>query len=322
MLRSIARRFDAGRRLLALRAVGPAQARETAELLRADAAEIWRFCAEAKAVAPVLSAVYANAGLGEVLRLRSEIPKASKDLVKESQDVLRPWFNAGLLQLHRVELGDPLLPFLARTDAVLPRYDRADDPDFLVRFGPARRCFALRHPSLDLPVCYVYTALVTDVPAAYSDIPALESPEGRVLVFYAITNPLQGLGGLDLGNVLIKKAAGRMLEGCPDLRLVTLSPMPLFRRWLGGDEPSVQRALSYVSTRACPVANFHLRNGAIVHRVNTRADPSETGMKRSHGYMVNYLYVPEDIEANHCRYVDAGHAGLGPELREAHPQFA
>ena len=44
------------------------------------------------------------------------------------------------------------------------------------------------------------------------------------------------------------------------------------------------------------VANFHLRNGAAIFRVNTLANTSEKGMSESYGYMVNYKYELEEIE--------------------------
>ena len=40
-----------------------------------------------------------------------------------------------------------------------------------------------------------------------------------------------------------------------------------------------------------PVANFHLRNGAAVWRLNWRADLSRRGLSSSHGIMVNYMSV-------------------------------
>ena len=40
------------------------------------------------------------------------------------------------------------------------------------------------------------------------------------------------------------------------------------------------------------VANFHLRNGASVWRLNWRADPSERGMAQSYGIRVNYRQSP------------------------------
>jgi malonyl-CoA decarboxylase len=41
-----------------------------------------------------------------------------------------------------------------------------------------------------------------------------------------------------------------------------------------------------------PVANFHLRNGAEVFRLNWLADISERGMLNSCGLMVNYRCLP------------------------------
>jgi malonyl-CoA decarboxylase len=35
-----------------------------------------------------------------------------------------------------------------------------------------------------------------------------------------------------------------------------------------------------------PVAHFHLRNGALLWRINWRADLSAEGLRRSHGLMV------------------------------------
>ncbi len=39
------------------------------------------------------------------------------------------------------------------------------------------------------------------------------------------------------------------------------------------------------------VANFHLRNGASVWRLNWRADPSQRGLSQSYGIRVNYRCV-------------------------------
>ncbi len=48
-----------------------------------------------------------------------------------------------------------------------------------------------------------------------------------------------------------------------------------------------------------PVARFHLGNGARVERVNWAGDLSSSGIKRSYGVMVNYLYDLSAIAANH-----------------------
>jgi malonyl-CoA decarboxylase len=53
-----------------------------------------------------------------------------------------------------------------------------------------------------------------------------------------------------------------------------------------------------------PVARFHLGNGARLERVNPGADLSASGLKQSHGVMVNYLYDLQRIEENHEAYAE------------------
>jgi malonyl-CoA decarboxylase len=55
-----------------------------------------------------------------------------------------------------------------------------------------------------------------------------------------------------------------------------------------------------------PVARFHLGNGARLERINLFADLSEKALGQSAGVMVNYLYVPGEIEKNHEAYAEAG----------------
>lgn len=55
------------------------------------------------------------------------------------------------------------------------------------------------------------------------------------------------------------------------------------------------------------VSRFHLGNGAALERLNWLSDTSDSGMARSAGMMVNYVYRLEDVERNHERYF-ADHA--------------
>jgi len=50
------------------------------------------------------------------------------------------------------------------------------------------------------------------------------------------------------------------------------------------------------------VARFHLGNGARLERLNWLGDTSPTGMRRSAGLMVNYVYRLDDVERNHEAY--------------------
>ena len=51
-----------------------------------------------------------------------------------------------------------------------------------------------------------------------------------------------------------------------------------------------------------PVARFHLGNGARIAQLNYLADTSHSGLERSAGLMVNYLYRLDDVENNHQAY--------------------
>jgi len=51
------------------------------------------------------------------------------------------------------------------------------------------------------------------------------------------------------------------------------------------------------------VANFHLRNGATLWRINWMSDSSVKGLNQSLGIMVNYRYFLNEIEENSRRYI-------------------
>ncbi len=65
------------------------------------------------------------------------------------------------------------------------------------------------------------------------------------------------------------------------------------------------------------VEHFHLSNGARMGRVNWMANPSDFGMERSFGMMVNYRYDLRYIAANHEAHVATGevaHSAAVPDL--------
>jgi len=47
-------------------------------------------------------------------------------------------------------------------------------------------------------------------------------------------------------------------------------------------------------------ANFHLRNGAVMWRINWMADPSPRGVANSCGIMVNYRYI---LKSTQVKYI-------------------
>jgi malonyl-CoA decarboxylase len=69
-----------------------------------------------------------------------------------------------------------------------------------------------------------------------------------------------------------------------------------------------------------PVARFHLRNGALVERINFAADLSKRGMDQAAGLMVNYLYDLDQIERNHEAFTATGEmAASGQVLKLLSP---
>ena len=51
-------------------------------------------------------------------------------------------------------------------------------------------------------------------------------------------------------------------------------------------------------------ANFHLRNGAVLWRLNWLADTSSRGLAMSCTIMANYRYGADDIDDNSRRYAE------------------
>jgi len=71
-----------------------------------------------------------------------------------------------------------------------------------------------------------------------------------------------------------------------------------------------------------PVARFHLRNGARLERINWMADRSANGLAIAYGIMVNYLYDPAYIDANHEAYGRSGKVALSSEMRSLSRQVS
>jgi malonyl-CoA decarboxylase len=172
--------------------------------------------------------------------------------------------------------------------------------------------------------------------------PVVDPAGADTAILYSITNCQEGLRGISFGNFLIKQVAEDLGREFPRLKtFATLSPIPGFCRWLAdmtaahaevtelaelaaalAEEDWFQRAgpgskVRAELTRLCAyyllhakhgkepadaVARFHLGNGARMERLNWLADSSSTGMTRSAGLMVNYLYRLKEVERNHELY--------------------
>lgn len=64
------------------------------------------------------------------------------------------------------------------------------------------------------------------------------------------------------------------------------------------------------------VANFHLRNGATLWRLNWMADLSVRGLTNSCGIMVNYRYFLDQLEANSTKYQESHTIEASEQVRQ------
>jgi malonyl-CoA decarboxylase len=171
-------------------------------------------------------------------------------------------------------------------------------------------------------------------------------------IFYSISNCQDGLRGVSFGNFLIKQVVEELKAELPRLaRFSTLSPVPGFRRWLtkrlaAANDPDtallaqlnadawwldavrsetlrplvMRLCATYLTRRSAPqerldpVARFHLGNGARLERINWLGNTAPRGIQESFGIMVNYLYDPETIEANHEAFANDGTVVRSPDV--------
>ncbi len=295
----------------------------------------------------------------DVLELLPQHPELG-EVDADFEHLFRSWFNRGFLQLKRIDWHTPavVLEKIIRYEAVheisgwsdLRR--RLDPPD--------RKCFAFFHPTLaDDPLIFVEVALTEDIPDAIGPLladgrPPLDVRSARTAVFYSISNCQKALRGVSFGNFLIKQVAEELKRDFPQLRnFVTLSPVPGFVSWLkrahpGAPElqaiaqpgwhadaaaaerlrPGLQALLvSYLleaktdsGRPADPVGRFHLGNGACIEHVRWLGDVSEKGLHNAAGFMVNYLYDLDNIEANHEAHFNHGAIFASHQVRALRPK--
>jgi len=260
------------------------------------------------------------------------------------------WFNRGFLELRRIDWNTPaaVLEKLIEYEAV---HEIDGWADLRRRLGPDRRCFAFFHPALPgEPLIFVEVALVVGLASAVQPLLAPDTDEAGqraraaaadTAIFYSISNCQDGLRGISFGNFLIKQVVEELKAELPQIgRFATLSPVPGFRRWLArrveageeamvvpegpeavGDAAVLLRVCArYLTTvepgrgPADPVARFHLGNGARLERINLGGNTAARGWQESFGIMVNYLYDPDTIEANHEGFVRGGAVARSAEV--------
>lgn len=294
----------------------------------------------------------------ELARRLNRVPGATRQLVEMRADLLRivsqdsasfridcdfshlfaSWFNRGFLVLRRISWESPahILEKIIRYEAVhaISSWD-----DLRRRVEPEdRRCFAFFHPAMpDEPLIFVEVALTRGIASSIQALLAdqrqpMPAHQADTAIFYSISNCQAGLAGVSFGNSLIKQVVNDLMAELPGISTFsTLSPIPLFSRWLklqGIDVAQLPKdqllpAAAYYLTSAQradgnhydPVARFHLGNGALVHAVHADADLSERGLNDSAAVMTNYLYDLSRLEQNHESFANQRQVATAPQLQ-------
>ena len=270
------------------------------------------------------------------MREKPELKKIDTDF----HHLFNAWFNRGFLLIQPIDWTTPahILEKIIAYEAV---HEIGSWSELRWRLQPSDRyCYGFFHPSMeDEPLVFVEVALTDQVPQNIGEILHRETesytPENpSCAIFYSISNCHAGLAGISFGNFLIKQVATSLKQRFPQLKTFsTISPAPGFRSWLESqaeEREEITTLLAEFSADADeamldeveklaanyflkqknsrgkpldPVARFHLKNGAILERINILGNPAEKGMERSLGTMVNYVYDLSRVEENHEEYV-------------------
>ncbi len=284
------------------------------------------------------------------MRDKPELKKIDTDF----HHLFNAWFNRGFLLIEPIDWTTPahILEKIIAYEAV---HEIENWSELRSRLQPADRyCYGFFHPSMeDEPLVFLEVALTDQVPRGIGEIlqrdPEVEAPENpSCAIFYSISTCHRGLAGVSFGNFLIKQVATSLKLRFPQLKtFATISPAPGFRSWLEAQARVEERiaalidkfdaeadadmrdeleklAASYFLEQKNsdhepldPVSRFHLKNGAILERINILGNPSDKGMARSLGLMVNYVYDLSRVEENHEEYVRNNRVISGSQVKKA-----
>ena len=271
-----------------------------------------------------------------LLRDHPELKRIDTDF----HHLFNSWFNRGFLVMEPLDWTTPahILEKIIAYEAV---HEIGSWRELRRRLEPADRyCYGFFHPSMgDEPLVFVEVALTDQVPGGIGEIlqeerDVAEPEQSSCAIFYSISNCHRGLAGVSFGNFLIKQVATSMKMRFPQLKtFATISPVPGFHQWMraqANDQESLAELLGEFGVDASedqrtrmqkvvahyflheknsrgepydPVARFHLKNGALLERINVLGNPSDAGMQNSLGTMVNYVYDLSRVEDNHEKYV-------------------
>lgn len=174
---------------------------------------------------------------GDLLSFKDEYPEL-ESMNQQLQLQLSSWFDIGFLDLKRIDWNAPasLLDKLIKYEAI-HRIESWND--LRHRLSANRRCFAFFHPGMpDEPLIFVWVALVSKLSDNVDELldpnqSELIDEHTNTAIFYSITSTQRGLGGINLGDFLIKRVVDELKQELPELKVFsTLSPMPGLSKWL------------------------------------------------------------------------------------------
>ena len=253
---------------------------------------------------------------------------------RELTHVLGLLFHRGVLDFQQIDLETPapVLERLIESEAVHPINGWNE---MARRLEADRRCYAFFHPGWPQePLIFTEVALTRGIASSIQPIldPKSEVVDARgcdTAMFYSISNCQPGLRGFSFGNTLLNRAIEQLRAELPWLRrFATISPIPGFRSWLSASAASHDASqvellalcahyLLHVKQGIEPadaVARFHLGNGARLHCINPSSDLSPTGIRRSAGFTVNYVYRLNELARNAAMYRQSREVRTVPEV--------
>ena len=181
----------------------------------------------------------------DLLRLQREdsnLTVVEKDLAH----LLHSWFNKGFLTLRRIDWNTPaaILEKVIHYESV---HEIKGWGDLRRRLAADRMCFAFFHGTMpDEPIIFVEVALVNGMTESIralidSERNELDPAKADTAVFYSINNCHEGLLGIPFGSFLIKQVLLEIRSEFPKIKtFATLSPVPVFRRWLARASEDLQ----------------------------------------------------------------------------------
>jgi hypothetical protein len=201
-----------------------------------------------------------------LLGLRAETAELASAIADALRPLLAVWFGRAVLQLEQVTWENSsgrTLEQVAAAETVHPT-DRLWR--FRQRFGPGRRCYMMSHPGEPKdPLAVIHVAFTREPASSMGDInreaglfalprplssahaatgvraraqwpsssKAKDSPSLPVANFWSVGLCAPGLQGLSTARQLIRAVAEDLTGPSPVVsRMVTLSPVPQFSRWL------------------------------------------------------------------------------------------